>query len=141
NNPESSKYRKKPPSYFQRFLLNLFNSDFFRASIIRISNLPTEFGAFASCFDFYICAAFFCQGTRLRQHGVDFRVVVIRIVMKENEFSHAGVDGQSNSAGERTMSPSDVGFVFLVGVLRVEKKNVRALEELHQFGSPFLGTL
>src|SRR5439155_10040192 len=55
---------------------------------------------------------------------------MIRIVMKQEQLAHICVEPEGNHAPERAMAPTDVLRVLLVGILRIQDRQVAALNKL-----------
>src|ERR1044072_6116888 len=70
-------------------------------------------------------------------HRTNHLVVVARIMMEQQKRLSLRFHSERNGARNRTVSPADVRFVFLVGVLGVEDQNIAAAQKLNQL-SPLL---
>ena len=107
------------------------------ATASHLCRLGTQsvFFAFACPNYFKRFPTFFHEPASLLNHFVYHLVVVVRIVVKKNQFSHIGVEGERNTRTQRTVSPPDMMFVFLVRILRVQDQNVASLEKRYQGGS------
>ncbi len=90
NNTQKVSNRPKRPSR----PFEIRHSDLFRYSIFVLRILQGDLGALARAFDFQMTFAFSGQLSRRLHHLVDHLVVVRWIVMKKNELTNAGIQGQ-----------------------------------------------
>jgi len=63
------------------------------------------------------------------EKGVNFFVVVIRVVVKEHEFFHAGLECERHGIVHTAMAPASVLFIFTAIVLGIEDKHVGVADE------------
>ena len=75
--------------------------------------------------------------------GVNDLIVVIWVVMEENEFLHAGLEGEGDGVIHTAVTPAGVELVFLAVVLGIENKNVGVTDEFNHVAiipaGPWLG--
>src|SRR6266446_137939 len=90
------------------------------------------FAALLSACHFQMASALYYEFASGFYHRVYHLVVMTRIMVKQQKRLNLRFERERNSAGDRTVSPSDVRRVFLIGVLRVEDQNVAAAQKLNQ---------
>ena len=89
--------------------------------------------AFAGGFDFE--GALFggnkveCMG----DHGIDFGVIVVRVVVEKEELFHIALDGEFDDIVDAAMAPATVFGVFFAVVLGVHDENINSFEKFGDF--------
>ena len=94
---------------------------------------PTDLDdqTFARGFDFQFALGFFHQRAGVGHKGIQPAVVVVGVVVEEDEFFHAGLEGERHGVIHAAVAPAGVGLVFGAVVLGIQNQNIGALDEIN----------
>src|SRR5581483_5967543 len=110
---------------FARLEMRRWGSDLFLAG-------ENEILAFAGSGQLNFPAVLLNEALGLGEHGIDHRVVVSWIMVKQQQLLHVRIEGQRDRGADGTVAPADATFVFLDGILGIQDQDVAAFKKVHE---------